>query len=211
MTNELVLDVSSYGIEKSKAEQLEKVFVPMVKKFKELEKEYIEVLNNKVITEQVCADAKTVKNRYVKVRTGTDEVHKMAKEKLLIESRAVDGLRNIVKFACNDHEKSLMEVANHFEIIEAEKIEKLREERNSILEKYDVNPGVGDPALMSEDVWKHYINSVELDHKTKIDAEKKAETERVKKEKTRNLFDKRFSELIRYSQFNIQNELKLES
>ena len=69
MTNELVLDVSSYGIEESKAKQLEKVFVPMVEKFKELEKEYNEVLGNKVITEEVCADAKPVRKKYVKVRT----------------------------------------------------------------------------------------------------------------------------------------------
>ncbi|MCH8067813.1 MAG: hypothetical protein IID16_00870 [Candidatus Marinimicrobia bacterium] len=183
MTNELVLDVSSYGIEESKAKQLEKVFVPMVKKFKELEKEYIEVVSQKVITEQVCSDAKIVRNRYVKVRTGADEIHKIAKASLLIETRAIDGLRNIVKYAVIDHENSLLEVEKHFERIEAEKLEKLREERNSILEKYDVNPGVGDPALMSEDVWGHYIASVELDHKTKIEAEKKAEIERIEKDK----------------------------
>ena len=33
----------------------------------------------------------------------------------------------------------------------------------------------------------------------------------LQKEKKRNLFDERFSKLIRYSQFNIQNKLKLES
>ena len=179
----LVLNASSYGIEESKAKQLEAVFIPMVEKFKELENQYNEVLENKEITKDVCYDAKTVRNKYVKVRTGTDAVHKVAKEKLLIESRAVDGLRNIVKYAAIDHENSLLEVEKHFERIESEKQEKLREERNTILEKYDINPGVGDPALMSEDVWRHYINSVELDHKAKIEAEKKAEAERIAKEK----------------------------
>lgn len=181
--NSLVLNASSYGIEDSKAKQLEAVFIPMVEKFKELEDQYNEVLANKEITEEVCFDAKTVRNKYVKVRTGTDVVHKIAKEKLLIESRAVDGLRNIVKYASIDHENSLLEVEKHFERIEAERLEKVREERNSILEKFNVNPGVGDPALMPDDVWIHYIKSVEFDYKAQIEAEKKAEVERIAKQK----------------------------
>ena len=181
--NSLVLNASSYGIEDSKAKQLEAVFIPMVEKFKELEDQYNEVLANKEITEEVCFDAKTVRNKYVKVRTGTDVVHKIAKEKLLIESRAVDGLRNIVKYASIDHENSLLEVEKHFERIEAERLEKVREERNSILEKFNVNPGVGDPALMPDDVWIHYIKSVEFDYKAQIEAEKKAEVERIADEK----------------------------
>jgi len=183
MTNELVLNASSYGIEESKAKQLEKVFIPMVEKFKELEEQYNEVLANKVITKEVCANAKVITRKYVKVRTETDDRHKIAKKSNLIEGRAIDGLKNLVKYACNDHEESLKKVSNHFERSEAEKLEKLREQRNSILEKYDINPGVGDPALMSEDIWKHYINSVELDHNAKVEAEKKAEAERIAKEK----------------------------
>ena len=182
MTNELVLNASSYGIEESKAKQLEKVFVPMVEKFKELEEQYNEVLANKVITKEVCSDAKIVRNRYVKVRTGADEIHRIAKANVLVESRAIDGLRNIIKYAVNAHENSLLDVEKHFERLETEKLDKLREQRNIILEKYDINPGVGDPALMSEDVWNHYIKSVIADFNTKLVAEKKAKEERIAKE-----------------------------
>ena len=183
MENGLVLNATQYGIEKSKANQLEKVFVPMVEKFKELENEYNEVLSNKEITKQVCHDAKTVRNKYVKVRTGADEIHKIAKASLLVQTRAIDGLRNIVKYAVIDHENSLLEVEKHFEKIEAERLDKIRIERNTILEKYDINPGVGDIAIMSDDVWKHYIKSVKVDFDAKIEAEKKAESERIAKEK----------------------------
>lgn len=181
--NGLVLNASSYGIEESKAKQLEAVFIPMVEKFKELEDQYNEVLANKEITKEVCADAKTVRNKYVKVRTGTDAVHKLAKEKILVESRAIDGLRNIVKYAATDHEESLLKLEKHFERLENEKSEKLREERSAILAKYETNPGVGDLAVMSDDVWKHYISSVKLAFEQKKEAEKKAEEERIAKEK----------------------------
>ena len=183
MTNELVLNATSYGIEESKAKQLEKVFVPMVEKFKELEDQYNDVLSNKEITNQVCADAKSVRNKYVKVRTGADEIHKITKSNLLIQTRAIDGLRNLVKFAVIDHENSLMEVEKHFERLETERLEKIRQKREAILLKFGDNPGIGDLATMSEEVWNHYISSVESTHKAKIEAEKKAEAERIAKEK----------------------------
>ena len=187
MTNELVLNATSYGIEESKAKQLEKVFVPMVEKFKELEDQYNEVLSNKEITKQVCADAKSVRNKYVKVRTGADEIHKIAKSNLLIQTRAIDGLRNLVKFAVIDHENSLMEVEKHFEKLEAEKLEAIREKRESILLKFGDNPGIGDLSTMSEEVWSHYISSVETTFKAKIEAEKKAEAERIELERIEKL------------------------
>ena len=182
MENNIIkLDASEYGIEPSKAKQLEKVFVPMVEKFKELEKEYNLVLSSKEITKDVCDDAKTVRNKYVKVRTGADAVHKIAKEKILIETRAIDGLRNIIKYAVIDHEESLMKVERHFEKIEAEKNEKIREERKAELAKYNTDPGVGDLALMSSDVWRHYLNSVKSEYEQRIEAEKQAEKERLAK------------------------------
>ena len=187
MSNEngLVLNATSYGIEESKAKQLEKVFVPMVEKFKELEKQYNEVLSNKDITEEVCAAAKVVRNKYVKVRTGADEIHKIAKASILVQGRAIDGLRNLVKFACNDNEASLLSLEKHFERIEAERLQTIRDDRTMELSKYynEDGPGIGDLALMSDEVWKHYIKSVEVDFKAKKDAEILAEKERIAKEK----------------------------
>ena len=183
--NGLVLNATSYGIEESKAKQLEKVFVPMVEKFKELEAEYNEVLSNKEITKEVCAAAKVVRNKYVKVRTGTDDVHKIAKQSNLIEGRAIDGIRNVVKFACNDHEESLKKVSNHFETLEAERLQAIRDDRTMQLAKYynEDGPGTGDLAMMSDDVWKHYIKSVESDFQAKKKAEKEAEEKRIAKQK----------------------------
>ena len=189
MSNEngLVLNATSYGIEESKAKQLEKVFVPMVEKFKELEEQYNEVISNanKEMTKDVALDATLVKRKYVKVRTGTDETHKIAKQSNLIEGRAIDGLRNLVKFACNDHEESLKKVSDHYEILEAERLQFIRDHRTMQLAKYynEDGPGTGDLALMSDEVWKHYIKSVEVDYHAKREAEILAEKERIAKEK----------------------------
>lgn len=182
--NELIkLDATKYGIEKSKAEQLEKVFVPMVEKFKELENEYETVLSNKEITKEVSASAKEVRLKYQKVRTGADKIHKQAKERLLVETRAIDGLRNIIKYAVIDHEESLEKVEKHFELLEAERKQKIREKRQSELSKYDANAGIGDIADMPDEVWNHYISSVKKEYEDRLEAERKADEERIAKEK----------------------------
>ena len=121
--------------------------------------------------------------KLVKVRTGIADIHKSQKSFFLASGKFVDAWKNKETLPVTQMEEGLSKIEKHFERIEAEKLEKLREERSVILEKFDVNPGIGDPALMSDDVWKHYIKSVESDYKAQIEAEKKAEAERIAKQK----------------------------
>ena len=202
MTNELVLNASSYGIEELKAKELLGNLPHIIEERKPLENQFSDVIKMDIELPETWVMAKNLRLLVQKNRTqGILVWHKTSKDFFLKGGQFVDAIKRKEIVINERMESDLKQIEQHEQIIEAEKLKKLREQRNAILEKYDINPGVGDPALMSEEVWKHYINSVKLDHQSKIDAEKKEEAERIEEERIDNLGRKRQTELYKYIQF----------
>ena len=99
MENQLiVINPQKFGLEKTEAQKIEAVFTPMLDKMVELEKEYNRVTGF-LISPEVVQMAKELRLKYVKVRTGTDEIHKTAKAYYLAGGRFVDAWRNAQKFS----------------------------------------------------------------------------------------------------------------
>lgn len=119
---------------------------------------------------------------------------KSDKDVLLLETRFIDGLFNTVNGAARLTQSEAKEKENHFEKIEEAKREKLRSQRQLLLDKFNVVTGTGDLAMMDESVWSHYIKGVEIDYNNRIEAEKKAEAERIAKEKAEAEERKRIAE-----------------
>lgn len=183
MENKLiVINADEYGLQKEEAAKIESVFVPMLKKMKELETEYNDIVS-KEITPELCSLAKTLRLKYVKVRTGTDEIHKKAKAYYLAGSRFVDGWRNAQKFASIDNEEKLEYIEKHFERIEEEKREKLLQERIEKLSPYVDDTSIYNLKDMSIQGFDQLLNSSILAQKAMKDAEEKAEKERIAQEK----------------------------
>lgn len=184
MSNELVLNAANYGIEKSKAEQIEAVFVPMVDMLKKFEGAYSKVVDEAEteITREVVGAAKRVRLDISKVRIKTEKARKEQKEEYLRAGKAIDGIANILKFAVVEKEEKLKEIETYYERIEAEKIEKLQQDRMTELEKYIDEPINIDLASMTEEVWTRYLEGYKLAYEKRIEAEKKAEEERIKAE-----------------------------
>lgn len=181
----LVLDASSFGVQGSRAEQIEAVFVPMVKMLKGFESVYADVIgeSEKGITPEVVAAAKRVRLDISKVRTKTDKARKEQKEEYLRGGKAIDGVANILKFAIIEKEEKLKSIETHYEKIEEERLQKVQEDREAELQKYDAeNDGI-DFSKMSDDVWKRYLDGYRLSYEKMIEAEKKAEDDRISAEK----------------------------
>jgi hypothetical protein len=182
MENEIVkIKASDYGLEESKAKEIESLFTPMLSKMSELENEYNDILKEE-INPETCQRAKDLRLSYVKIRTGTAEIHKKAKEFYLNGGRFVDGWKNAQLFASGEKEKTLKSIEDHFENQERERIEKLRTERIELLKPYtEIEPlALGH---MQQDVFDNYLSGIKLAHKQKIAAEQKAEEDRIAKEK----------------------------
>jgi hypothetical protein len=201
--NELVkINASDYGLEETKAKEIESLFLPMLSKMSELENEYNDILKNE-INPETCQRAKDLRLSYVKIRTGTAEIHKKAKEFYLNGGRFVDGWKNAQLFASGEKEKTLKNIEDHFENQERERLEKLRSNRIDLLKPYtDIEPlALGH---MQQDVFDNYLTGVKVAHEAKLAAEKKAEEDRLALIKA----EKEEQERIRIENIRLQREAK---
>ena len=73
------INPEEFGLDKNEAEQVKNVFVPMLDKMEAMEEEYNRIIKLD-ITDENCKLAKELRLKFVKIRTGTADIHKKAKE-----------------------------------------------------------------------------------------------------------------------------------
>lgn len=177
------LDHSEYGLKDSTASAIKAQFKPMLDKMEELEGEYNEVLELDLEDPETATRAKALRLKYVKVRTGTAEIHKKQKEFYLKGGRFVDGWKNAQLMASNGKEEALMNIEKHQENLEKERLAKLKAKREEEISPYvDEMTGIS-LELMEEDVFQAFLSAKKKQHEDKLAAEKKAREEREAREK----------------------------
>ena len=128
------------------------------------------------------------------------------KKTILIAGRFIDGLYNTVNGAGRLTQGEAKEIEDHAEMLEKAKKDKLRISREKEIAVFDVNPGVGDIADMSADVWGYYIAGLKKDKKDREESERKAEAERVNKLMIESLRWERAEEIKPYYDFFEEKE-----
>jgi hypothetical protein len=183
MENDLIkVNPVEFGLQATEAAQVEAVFLPMIAKMNELELEFNDVLALPV-EPTTCKKAKELRLKFVKIRTGTAEIHKKAKEYYRKGGLFVDAWKNAQAFTSQGKESALEKIECHFEILEAERKEKLKTERLALLIGLCDDPTMYPVQDMSEPAFKQLVDGLTLAKKQKEEAERKAEEERVAKEK----------------------------
>lgn len=175
-------DPKQYGIEPGKAHQISALFKPMLDTMVELEEEAEEIAKLE-ISPDVCKMAKSLRLRCVKVRTGTAKIHKEQKSFYLQAGRFIDGWKNTQLMAGQGLEEKLMAIEKHYENIEKARIAELEEDRQNKLSQYGVEVFPSGLGEMEESVWENFLTGAKVSHEAKIEAEKKAEADRIAKEK----------------------------
>ena len=182
ITTEIVkIKASDYGLEESKAREIEALFTPMLVKMSELEDEYNDILKEK-INPETCQKAKDLRLCYVKTRTGTAEIHKNLKAFYLNGGRFVDAWKNTQLFAASEKEKTLKAIEDHFENVERDRLERLRVERLALIKPYtEIEPlALGH---MEQAVFDNLLQGFKVAYETQKAAEKKAEDDRIARAK----------------------------
>lgn len=178
------LDATKFGLEESKAADIAAQFQPMLDKMVELEKEYNEVVTLPIEDPTTAKKAKEVRLKYVKVRTGTADIHKKQKEFYLAGGRFVDGWKNAQLFASQGIEEKLEEIEKYAERKEAERIAALQADRAEQLHPYGIeNISALNLGTMTEEVWSAFFTGARANYEAKIEAERKSEAERIEKER----------------------------
>jgi hypothetical protein len=205
MTEIVKLDPSQFGIEESKATQIAEQFKPMLDKMVELENEYNEIIQLPV-DKETCTKAKTLRLKYVKVRTGTAEIHKQQKAFYLAAGRYIDGWKNAQLFASEGIETKLESIEKHFENIERERLAKLKADRIAVLSEIVEMPENYNSETLTEDAFKNLVEGLKLAKEAKEKAEREAEEKRKEQEAKESRFKLRQSEILPLSQFLLEGE-----
>lgn len=205
MEKTLALNAIDFGVEESKAKQIEAVFVPMVKMLKAMEEEYDKLIKETEggVTNEIVIKAKSLRSKIARVRIDTENERKKEKEVYLRGGKAVDGIANILKNAVIEKENNLKEIENFFENQERERRIKLLLERKEKLRPFEVeNLESIDLSGMSDEVFNNFLLGAETNFKAKKEAEEKEKAEKNDKYKAfleKNNFDK---ETMRIQQEN---------
>lgn len=172
-----IVKASEFGLSEEKAEQIQNAFSPVIAEKEALTELYKPFLTAE-ITPELCAKAKELRLKLVKVRTSTASIHKAEKGFFLAAGRFVDAWKNKNTVAVQQMESKLAEIENYYINLEKERIEKLTAERNALIstftEFYPENLGE-----MQDSVFENYFNGLKLAHQQKLEAEAKAEAERL--------------------------------
>lgn len=158
---------------------IKNAFTPMINERDLLSIQY-DVLIQKELTEDLCIEAKALRNKLVKIRTGIAEVHQTQKAFFLAGGKFVDSWKNKETKPVTQMETKLKEIENHFYKIEQEKQDNRLFERTALLSKFG-GEITEDLRLMSEEVFQPYYASKEKIYKQEQIAIKKQEEERLKK------------------------------
>lgn len=196
----ITVDPKEYGLQETKAKEISDMFKPMLDMMVELEKDFNEVVELE-ITADTIQQAKTLRLRYVKVRTGTAAIHKDLKAFYLKGGKFVDGWKNAQLMASEGAEKKLKNIENHFIDLENGRVEKLKEERENILKRYEVEVMPERIGNLSKEVWENYLAGVKVAYDARKKAEKQVEDERIENLRIKKLHQSRKESLIGWWQY----------
>lgn len=108
---------------------------------------------------------------------------KKDKEAVLIRGRFVDGLFNAANGYGRLTQETAKEIEDHFDRMEAERIAKLKSKRIEILAPHVDNPGIFGVEHMSQEAFENLVEGQKLARQARLEAEQKAEQERIEREK----------------------------
>jgi uncharacterized membrane protein YqiK len=177
--NELAkIDPKEYGLEEKQVVTIEQAFAPKIAERDGFAKVY-ENLITKEITKETCTEARELRLKLVKVRTGIAEIHKTQKAYFLAAGKFVDAWKNKETEPVEQMEESLTDIEKYYDRLESEKIAKLEAERKAELTVYSevVPAGLG---TMDENVYRNYLTGLKVAYEARIKAEQEAEAERLR-------------------------------
>lgn len=183
------VDHTEYGLEEQKAQQIAQMFKPMLDQMEALEVQYNEVMQMEMSPERQ-QQARDIRLAYVKVRTGTDKIHKDLKSFYLQGGRFVDGWRNAQRMASLGNEEKLKEIEDYYMNQEKERVAQLQTQRAGHLSNFTefIPPNLGE---MDEQVWEKYLFGAEAAHKAEQERIRKEEEERQEELRKKEAREKR--------------------
>lgn len=180
--NKLTLIAQESGLEESKTELLLKSFTSYFDRAKEIAQEAksIEVTDEKQTQKMAIARGRRLELKSIRVEA--EKTRKELKEQSLREGKAIDGIANVIKALIVPVEEYLEKQEKYAEILEAARKERQLNDRTEKLQKYVEDASMFNLADISDEVFSTLLSTHKKAYEDKIQAEKRAEEDRIKRE-----------------------------
>lgn len=179
MTTEISkINPAEFGLQEAQAQTIEAAFMPKIIERNALAEMY-ETLITGEISPELAVEAKSLRLKLVKVRTGIAEIHRTQKAFYLAAGRYVDAWKRKETAPVEQMEEKLEGIEKYYENLEKERKAKLRAERVVELQKYESDGSLIPLGEMSDEVWTNYLAGVRLAYEQRKENERKAEEERL--------------------------------
>jgi len=204
------VDPKQFGLEETKAVEITSGLNQILEERSILEISYSEVILMEISKENLSK----FRELRLKIRDnrtkGIQAWHKVNKEFYLRGGQFIDAIKNKEVEVNERMENALEENEKFFERQESERIEKLRQDR--ILEctpLSDFIPFGIDLGTLTDEGYNSILNGAKMQHESKIEADKKAESERLEKERIEQerIAEEKRVEAERVEAQKIENEL----
>lgn len=177
----MVINPSEFGIDVKQAEQVSNSFAPKIAEIDGYQNVYSGIIQSE-LNKETMQQARELRLKLVKVRTGIAAIHKTEKAFYLAAGRFVDALKNKLTEPVEQMEEKLLEIEETEKRLEAERIAKLKSEREAELSQYCENVALFPLGEMTEEAYQQLLNGQKLAHEAKVAAEKEAERVRLENE-----------------------------
>lgn len=203
--NQLATIIETSGLEKAKGSILIEKFNDYFQIASEWESKANALIVNDASQLTEMKQAREGRLFLVKKRTAIEATRKALKEDSLCEGKAIDAIATMLKNLIEPIEKNLEEKEKFAERVEAERKAKLHLERVELVKPYKVDwEFLGNLGEMDNQMFEALHTGLKKNHEDKIEADKKAEEDRIAKEKA----DAEAIEAQRIENERLKNEQK---
>jgi len=164
------VDPKEFGLEVAQVATIEQAFLPKIQEREALVAIYEQLMKSE-LTPELAKQAKEVRLKLVKVRTGIADIHKTQKAFFLSAGRFVDAWKNKETLPVEQMEAKCFEIEDYFPRLERERIAKLEIERAEIVKQYTDFPAT-DLGSMADEVFNSYLTGCKVAYEARIEAER---------------------------------------
>ena len=202
MDKEIVQVLESSGLAKSQAESVMQGFKDFFEEVKKYEQKAKSILITNAEQVQEMKEARAIRLELKNIRVNAEKVRVEHKEFFLRGGKAIDGIANVLKALIVPLEEHLDKQENFVERLEEERKERVNAERVAELQPYVIDITVYNLKDMTDGAFDVLLKTSKTAFESIKDAEKKAEEERIAKEKA----EKEEQERIRKENEKLQKE-----
>lgn len=181
-TNQLEEIIKFSGLEIQEGEQIKQSYLPFLNDLATIQEQSkkINFENPTSIDESI---ARELRLKTVKVRTGASDLKDSRKKIHLLKGNLEQASFNLISASCKLAEESFMNIEKAREIAEKAQKEARKSTRIEKLNTFDFDYSFVDLLNMEDESFDKLISTLEDAKTAKIEAEKKAEAERIAREK----------------------------